>query len=163
MPVQVRAAVPDDAEGIAAVHVAAWQAAYAHVFPRERLARLDASRRAEHWREGIRSGWQVLVAGDVAGFVSYGPAREVPDAGEIYAIYVHPESWGTGTGRALMAAAVERLREDGFPEAILWVLEDNPRARRFYEAAGWALDGATKEDEFLETSVREVRYRVSLR
>jgi RimJ/RimL family protein N-acetyltransferase len=44
----------------------------------------------------------------------------------------------------------------------LWVLEDNPRARRFYEAAGWSTDGRTKEDEFLDTRVREVRYRIAL-
>jgi hypothetical protein len=43
------------------------------------------------------------------------------------------------------------------------VLEDNPRARRFYELAGWSVDGAVKQDEFLETLVREVRYRIELR
>jgi GNAT superfamily N-acetyltransferase len=162
---EVRAAVPGDAEAIAAVHVAAWQEAYAHVFEPGALAALDPAPRTRHWREGIRSGWTVLVADDGSGFVSVGPARDAdePELGELYAIYVTPERWGTGVGRALMAAALEALRDGDFSEAVLWVLEDNPRARRFYERAGWALDGAAKEEEFLGTRVREVRYRISLR
>jgi len=54
---------------------------------------------------------------------------------------------------------VAALRESGYREVILWVLEDNPRARRFYEREGWALDGGRKEDEFLGVQVTEVRYR----
>ena len=49
-----------------------------------------------------------------------------------------------------------------YPEAVLWVLEDNPRARRFYEREGWDLDGARKEDEFLGVRVAEVRYSIRL-
>ena len=161
----VRAAVPEDAEAIADAHVRAWQVAYAHAFPDEALAGLDRAPRERHWREGIRSGWTVLVTDDVSGFASVGPTRDADaeGAGEVYAIYVTPEQWGTGAGRALMAAAVEALRDAGFSEAVLWVLEDNPRARRFYELAGWEADGAAKPDVFLGTRVREVRYRISLR
>jgi GNAT superfamily N-acetyltransferase len=161
----VRGAVPGDAEAIAEVHVRSWQGAYAHVFPAEGLARLDASRRAAHWRARIAGGETVLVTDDVTGFASVGASQD-PDAaglGELYAIYVTPEHWDTGAGRALMAGALDALREAGFGEAVLWVLEDNPRARRFYERAGWTADGAVKEDEFLGTRVREVRYRISLR
>lgn len=159
----VRAAVPEDAEAIAVVHVRAWQAAYAHVFPPEKLTGLDVAARARQWQEGLESGWKVLVTDDLSGFAGVGPSRDVDGEGELYAIYVAPEHWGTGRGRALMDAALAALREDGFEEATLWVLEDNPRARRFYQAAVWALDGAVKEDEFLDTPVREVRYRISLR
>lgn len=159
----VRAAVPEDAEAIAAVHVRAWQVAYAHVFPPEKLAGLDEAARARQWREGLEADWHALVLDDLSGFASVGPSREVSGEGELYAIYVSSEHWGTGRGRALMDAALAALREAGFEDAILWVLEDNPRARRFYEAAGWRLDGTVKEDEFLDTPVREVRYRISLR
>ena len=61
-----------------------------------------------------------------------------------------------------MSEVLERLRAAGFGEAILWVLEDNPRTRRFYELGGWSLDGEPKEDTFLETPVRVVRYRIAL-
>ena len=50
-----------------------------------------------------------------------------------------------------MAARGER-------EAILWVLEDNPRARRFYEREGWLEDGVG-ETQFLDVTVPVIRYR----
>jgi hypothetical protein len=41
-------------------------------------------------------------------------------------------------------------------------LEDNPRARSFYEAAEWHLDGARRPIDVLGVSVPEVRYRKQL-
>ena len=111
----------------------------------------------------------VLVAeedGRVVGFASSGATRddgEPPRTGELYTIYVLPERWGTGSGRDLMRAAVGRLRGRGFERALLWVLEDNPRARRFYERAGWAADGARKAEERFGVRAPEVRYRKHFR
>ena len=96
-------------------------------------------------------------------FRSVGPSRD-PDAdAELYAIYALPEAWGTGAGTALMRAGLDLMREAGYAEAILWVLEDNPRARRFYEREGWRFDEAFKDDDVLGRRVTEVRYRLRLR
>jgi ribosomal protein S18 acetylase RimI-like enzyme len=167
-----RPATPNDAAAIARVHVESWQGAYAHVFPAERLAGLSTDGRARWWRSQLADPpkrTRVLVDGDgegAAGFASVGPSRDSDTdparVGELYSIYVMPEQWGSGIGKGLMGAAVGALGELGFEEAVLWVLEDNPRARRFYEAAGWRLDGATKEDVFLGVGVTEVRYRIAL-
>lgn len=70
--------------------------------------------------------------------------------------------WGTGVGRALIDAAEARLRERGYRDVILWVLEDNPRARLFYEAAGWQADGGRRPIEIFGVSVPEIRYRKRL-
>jgi RimJ/RimL family protein N-acetyltransferase len=61
-----------------------------------------------------------------------------------------------------MAAALAALRTSGFDSASLWVLEDNPRARRFYEREGWTWDGGRREEEFLGVPVSEVSYRIAL-
>ena len=61
-----------------------------------------------------------------------------------------------------MAAALEKLRTSGFDTATLWVLEDNPRARRFYEREGWNTDGRRRDEEMLGVTVTEVRYRIAL-
>jgi GNAT superfamily N-acetyltransferase len=169
----VREATVEDASGIARVHVRTWQAAYTHVFPPEALGRLDDAlpRREAGWRETIEAGSprsHTLVAttdDEVVGFAHVMPSRDSADTarvGELAAIYVSPDVWGAGAGRALMLEALGRLAASGFDEAMLWVLEDNPRARRFYEAAGWWTDGGVKEDELLGTPVREVRYRITL-
>jgi GNAT superfamily N-acetyltransferase len=104
-------------------------------------------------------------AGEVVGFAHLGPARDEPleDLGELYAIYVLPDAWGGGVGQALMAETLARLQAEGFDRAILWVLEDNPRTRRFYELAGWHADGGAKDETWLGTTIREVRYRIDLR
>lgn len=65
------------------------------------------------------------------------------ETGEVYAIYLAPAAWSTGTGRALMDAALAGLRADGYRRVVLWVLTGNARARRFYHKAGFAPDGAT--------------------
>ena len=162
----VRLATGADAQGIARAQECAWQMAYRHVFPVEELDR-GGFIRAELWRERLEvppPGWTTFVAdedGAVLAFVSVGPSRDERGLGELYAIYVHPDSWGTGAGRALMERGELELSAV-YPEATLWVLEDNPRARSFYEAAGWAPDGATKADERWGVRAPEVRYRKSL-
>lgn len=170
----VRDAVPKDADGIARVHVASWQVAYDHIFPTDALARLEeaSDRRATYWRREVElrvpmSSTLVAESEDeILGFVDVRPSRdddaEPERTGELTAIYVAPRAWGAGVGRLLMTEALERFRGFGFADATLWVLEDNPRARRFYEVAGWRDDTSVKEDEFLDTRVREVRYRIRL-
>jgi ribosomal protein S18 acetylase RimI-like enzyme len=162
--VLVRTARREDAAAIADVHVRTWQAAYEHIFGAERLAGIGEGRRAR-WEEQLANpqpDWQIFVSekdGRVTGFVSVGDSRDEPGRGELFAIYVLPEAWGSGAGPDLMATALEALR--GYPSATLWVLEDNPRARRFYEREGWILDGGRRDEEFLGMTVTEVRYRTT--
>ena len=85
--------------------------------------------------------------------------RTGPGQGEVYAIYVLPEWWGRGAGRLLMAHVVRALAEAGQDDITLWVLEGNQRARRFYEAAGFRLDGARQELD-LGGPVTELRYQL---
>jgi GNAT superfamily N-acetyltransferase len=163
--VNVRAATGKDAAGIARAQEHGWQRAYRHVFPVEELDR-GGFIRPELWRERLEHpppGWLTLVAdehGEVVGFASVGPSRDERGIGELYAIYVHPDWWGTGAGRALIERGETELRSH-YAEAVLWVLEDNPRARSFYEAAGWSPDGAVKSDERWGVRAPEVRYRKS--
>ena len=156
----IRPGTPEDAEAVARVHVETWQAAYAHVLPQDRLRTLSVENRAEIHR---RSPPLVAeVDGALVGFVAVGPTHDENGDGELYAIYVHPDHWGTGVGRALIGAGEARLKELGHRDVHLWVLDDNPRARRFYEAAGWSTDGTTREIEILGFELTEVCYRKRL-
>jgi ribosomal protein S18 acetylase RimI-like enzyme len=160
----VRPARREDAAAIADVHVRTWQTAYEHIFDAERLAGIGDRRRTqwEEWLADPQPGVRVFVAeeaGRVVGFVSVGDSRDEPGKAELFAIYVLPEAWGSGAGSALMTSALEELRS--YSSAALWVLEDNPRARRFYEREGWLLDGGRREEELLGVKVTEVRYRIT--
>jgi GNAT superfamily N-acetyltransferase len=156
----IREGTRDDAQGVARVQVRTWQTAYAGLLPSDGLCRMSVDRAAEQWQ-----AHPPLVAeedGEIIGFVSVGASRDDDADGELFAIYVEPGRWGTGVGRALIDAAEARRRERDDRDVILWVLEDNPRARRFYGAAGWHLDGARRPIEIFGVSVPEIRYRKRL-
>jgi GNAT superfamily N-acetyltransferase len=145
---RLRRATAGDAAAIAAIHVETWRVAYAHAFPREYLEGLSVDERLGLWTRTLSgSVFDVFVAelgGRVTGFVSSGPAEDETAPGELFALYVEPPAWGKGAGRALLERAEAALRDTGFDTAVLWVLEDNPRARRLYELAGWSTDGGRK-------------------
>jgi len=162
----VRKARLDDAAAIAAVHMRTWQVAYRGLVPDEILDRFELDEWTTRRRQMLEDeSVFVFVAetdGDVAGFVAVGPCRDrdLEGEGELYGIYVRPEQWRHGLGRELISAGEDALRELGFAEAGLWVLEDNPRARRFYEANGWLLDEpAHKAYPAGDKELSEVRYR----
>lgn len=171
---EIRRALADDALGVATVHVRSWQAAYSGLLPDTYLDQLDVDARRAAWAGTIAQadwpGTGTLVAteanGNVAGFAHVGPARDDDldplVVGELASIYVLPQAWGSGVGRRLMLAAVNVLRDAGFGAAILWVLDGNDRAQRFYEIGGWQLDGAAKDIVIAETTLAEVRYRLVL-
>jgi ribosomal protein S18 acetylase RimI-like enzyme len=162
---EVRRATAADAAAIETIRVNGWRVAYRHVLPVDELDAMviDATR----WRSRLEkppAGWSTAVAvnGDlVVGFASIGPSRDEQGIGELYAIYVDPAHWSTGAGRSLLDWGEAQLRSE-YAEATLWVLEENPRARRFYERAGWAPDGARKAEVRWGVRAPEVRYRKRL-
>jgi ribosomal protein S18 acetylase RimI-like enzyme len=170
-PGLVRAAVPEDADAIAAVQVATWRDAYAGLMPGEILDALDVGQRAGTWRGILAAppdGVFALVFerhGQVRGFVSAGPHRGGHARGEVFAIYVDPSCQGQGAGRRLLEAAGRRLAEAGFAEASLWVLATNRAARGFYESQGWRADGAEQPWTYhgVGEGLTEVRYVANLR
>jgi ribosomal protein S18 acetylase RimI-like enzyme len=163
--VTIRAATPADAPAMGRVHVRAWQAAYRGQMPDDYLDGLRPADRQAHWEGALRRDdlrGALLVAerdGEVVGFAVVGPSRDPEGAGELYVLNLDPDHWGTGAGRALLAAAQAELDRQGFAETVLWVLVGNARARRFYEIAGWTADGAERSSEVFGVSVSEVRYR----
>ena len=171
---EIRRALADDALGVAGVHVRSWQAAYRGLLPDLYLDQLDVERRRVGWTQTIaetdwpRSGTLVAAEANanIVGLAHVGPARDDDVdpvvVGELAAIYASPDVWGSGVGRRLMAAAVNVLRDAGFAQAILWVLEGNDRAQRFYEIGGWQLDGAAKDIVIADMPLAEVRYRLVL-
>jgi GNAT superfamily N-acetyltransferase len=164
----IRLARADDARAVAHVHVTTWQDAYRGLLPDEYLDSLDVTERANAYRRaGLLTDPERPVfvyekEGRIDGFGWVGPSADEPGSGELYAIYVTASNWGTGVGRDLMDAA-ERWLAERFTAATLWVLVENVRARRFYEKRGWALDGATKDDDREAFVMHEVRYRRDFR
>ncbi len=168
---QLRAADEGDAPAIARVHVASWQRAYRGIIDDARLDALRAEDRVPHWREWIQGeGVRVRIAhekGAVRGSCRLSPARDLaaPPAGfaEVTHLYVSPDETATGLGHALFSDALDFARSRAYRGLLLWVLEANTPARRFYERHGLAADGARLDKpDWLGPGVFEVRYRTLL-
>ena len=171
--ITVRRATPGDAEAIAGIHARSWQTTYAGLVPAAVIDDVvqDRPGRSERWRTRLsdpaqRSRAYVAELDDrICGFVVWGASRD-PDAtrdtAEVYAIYLDPDAIGRGVGRSLFATAIDDIVAQGSSAAILWVLDTNERARRFYAAADWHPDGATKTEERPGGTLHEVRYARNL-
>ena len=168
----VRPAQPSDARAIAEVQIAAWRAAYAGLLPDRLLDHLSVESSEQRWRQRLEDGSsRVLLyecTGRMAGFVDFGPSRD-DDAdpgrvGEIYALYLDPADWRKGYGSALLNQALQALRAQRFSDVTLWVLRNNQRGIKFYEAAGFRQDGTSKLERGAQgVTLREERYRLSIR
>jgi GNAT superfamily N-acetyltransferase len=186
--VLIRSASPADAAQIAAVMRDSWFAAYDGIIAPALIDRATAPDGGARIRQSFRTRpWQRMIAAVVrgpapatatriVGYASFGPERDVVDmpwpypltmagsdgqVAELYALYVHPAWWSTGTGRALMDQVLAKVGAAGFACITLWVLEANARARRFYQRAGFDPDGARHVLDDLG-GVAEIRYRRAL-
>lgn len=134
----IRPASASERLAVAEIHRSSASAAYAGIFSTS--APFPWSETVRRWRDFQGELLVAELAGALVGFVAF-------DATELHALYVLPAHWGSGVGRQLLN------RAPGV--TALWVLEDNVRARRFYEQHGWYSDG-TKRQAY---GVTELRYR----
>ena len=170
---------------ITLIRRASWRGAYAGILGPEIIDRetghVDAERErarfaARPWRRTLVAETPLRAAAapgpGIIGYASFGPERD-PDglpfrhrgparpagasSAELYAIYVTPACWSTGAGRDLLCRVLEETEAEGYPRIVLWVLERNGRARRFYERSGFWPDGRAQAQDWLG-GVTEVCY-----
>ncbi|WP_353644340.1 GNAT family N-acetyltransferase [Mesorhizobium sp. WSM2239] len=160
--IDIRRAEPRDAQAIADVHHQAWRGAYAGIIPHRALNVMISRRGSQWWANAIRRSATVLVVeigGKVAGYTTVGRnrARELPQQGEIYELYLRPEYQGVGLGSRLFAAARQKLADHGLKGMVVWALEDNTNALSFYAGAG-GRDVAEGVEVFDQKALKKVAF-----
>lgn len=169
--VAIRRADRDDAQGIAAVHVETWRTAYPRLLPESMLEGLSVEAERAEWERRLSTGpaetWVGLIEGLIVGWAALGPPRDddldPAVVQELYGLYLLPRCWGRGIGRILCQTAEDRMREQRTQTAVLWVYEQNQRARRFYERRAYRLEtGRTRAWGREGLQVPAVRYRKAL-
>ena len=168
MNITVRKVLPEEASEYAVCHTNCWRAAYKNIIPNEYLDNMlsDMEQITERTRQRIceSSGDEynfITLDDKIIGKLGYSHCRDEDkiNAGEIHAIYLLPEFWDKGYGRQTMEYTLSKLKDMGFNEVIIWVLEENIRARMFYEKFGFKFDGTTKEI-IIGKPLIEVRYNL---
>jgi len=167
---KVREADLSDAEDIARIHVAGWHTAYRGQVPDAILDNLDTGKRIVFWQTHLDdSRFRTFVAqvhGQIIGFCDLVPSRDLDSnpqtTAEIAAIYVDPNHWRRGAGRALCLKALEKARNTGFKTVTLWTLKSNTPAQQFYRAVGFQPDGGSKSELLGDYVLHEVRFRFLL-
>jgi GNAT superfamily N-acetyltransferase len=152
----VRPAIPDDAEGIAKVHVKGWQDAYVGMLPQHVLDRQSVPARMRMWagmlQEPPGGRWTFVAVDPASGIVGFvGGVRAKPAtygaAFKIPVLYVLQSHLRRGLGRKLVHALGGAMAHQGTGEVALWSLAGNQGARSFYERIGGRLVSVLAEPD----------------
>ncbi len=162
LTIDIRSAGAGDAESIADVHHEAWRGAYAGIIPHRTLNAMIGRRGPKWWASAIRRSATVLVidiGGLVAGYATLGRnrARELPQQGEIYELYLRPQYQGIGLGSRLFSASRQKLAAHGLKGLVVWALEDNSGALSFYEGIG-GRDVAEGVEVFEQKALKKIAF-----
>lgn len=158
---EIRHAVPDDDRlAISRIYEESWKFAYKNIVPQSYLDSIPTGRWA--FCIDIDDMYNIVIIenGEYIGTASFCKSRfsELEDFGEIVSVYLLPQYIGNGYGRKLIEYAVGELKSLGYRDIFLWVLEENSRARAFYEKVGFRADGGYLDTEIGGKMLREVRY-----
>lgn len=148
----------DDAYEISNVYEESWKYAYKGIIPQSFLDSIPKGK----WASKIDK-MGCLVADDngkIVGTAGFCGSRweKYKEYGEIVSIYFIPDYIGKGYGKMLIEACIDELRKSGYEKVLLWVLEENSRARRFYEKNGFVVNGDFLDDTIDGKNVREIMY-----
>ena len=157
--------INDDPYEISNIYESSWKYAYKGIIPQEYLDSIPKGR----WAASInKKGMQSLVIDDNGKLIgTAGICRSrwerFHDCGEIVSIYLLPEYIGKGIGSKLLKRCIDELKLQGFNKILLWVLEENTRARGFYEKNGFLCTDEYISDNIGGKSLREIMYILDIK
>ena len=151
----------DDLLEISGIYEQSWKFAYKDIIPQDYLDGIPSGRWAGNIsRAGLNNNLAVLENAKFIGTSCFGRSRweKFSEYGEIISIYFLPEYIGKGYGSSLIEKVIDELKKLGYEKILLWVLEDNHRARKFYEKCGFVQTCEFRDDNIGGKGLREVMY-----
>ena len=165
----IRHGYPDDAVALANVHDLSWQAAYEGIIPKEEIQRQGQLRLAT-WQKMLQDENMIVllseIEGVIAGFFVMTASKDHSEDEkvlELQAFYFLQEYWSMGYAEHLIKFAINWAKKRKYKSVYCWVLQDNLRARRFYEKNGFYHDQNSKIITIGGVDLTEVRYWNSVR
>lgn len=169
MKIQIRKMISKDSLQVAALHVRAWQCAYSGIIPQAYLDRMSIDKKKVEWELGFELNSDVIrlvavnkqqVVGFAAGLESRYQSEHLSDVGELWAFYIHPDYQRRGIGNQLLKYFQKTLATFGYHSMNIWVLEENGRAREFYQQAGASQVQQSRTTNFGGKTLIEICYNL---
>jgi ribosomal protein S18 acetylase RimI-like enzyme len=157
--IRCRRAGPHDAEGLARLHADSWRDDYRGIYSDAFLDGDLLGDRLAVWRERLAESHPdrfTLVAESEDGIVGF--IHVILDADPtcgavVQNLHVAHDCLRRGIGSALVSEGAAAVRERRPSSGVyVWVREDNPRARAFYEAVGGVSAGQERGGPFPDGS-----------
>ncbi len=169
MNITIKKADISDIQTLAEIHSVSMITAFGRLFSEEIVLEFfGLQRRLRGFSKEIEKGSPVnyLVYDELEpiGVLSYGTSRHIKvDSGtiELWRVYFLPGYWGQGAAKPAVDLILADIKAGGFKRVILWAMEENLRARRFYEKYGFS-----KTDKILDAElgrpIRDIMYEIYL-
>ena len=152
-----------DIEQVAKIITEDWKISYKGIIDDEYLKNLDYKDKEKSIREKYQKQKSiVLEEGYIKGYSRFGENRdEEKELGELYALYVKADERGKKIGERLLKKTADILSKRGYKEMVIWCLEKNKNARKFYEKMGGKLY-KTRNIEIGNKKYPEVCYKYDI-
>lgn len=158
---EIRYIMPgDDRMQISKIYEESWKYAYHGIIPQAYLESIPKGQWVTKLDDSDKKTLICTDNGNIVGTSSFCSSRfrQFAHWGEIISIYLLPGYMGKGYGKKLLESAISELRELGYKDVFLWVLEENTRARYFYEKFGFIQTENVLDDILGGKKLREIRY-----
>ena len=167
MEINIRKAIPEDAYNFTVCHISCWQSAYKNIVPQEYLENMlmEKEKRVDKYKNTLANPgnceyYCVIYAERMIGFIiiNIRHNEDKSSIGEIWAIYLIEEFCGKNYGKILLDFAINELKHMEQNKIILWVFEENHRARHFYEKNNFSYNGIKREVDWYGKPLIELQY-----
>lgn len=150
----------DDKYEVSNVYEQSWKCAYKYIIPQPYLDGISVGHWVEYLCQGKSHNLVVVENDTIIGTSSFSKSRfaKYKNYGEIISIYFLPEYIAKGYGKLLLDRTIKELKKLGYMRILLWVLEDNHKARRFYEKYRFVLSGEEMLVNIGGKDLKEIMY-----
>lgn len=150
--VDIRKVKIGDEKVLAYIQTESWKFAFSKILSKEDLEKYTNINKAEEMytvllNKDIGNGFILSVDGKPHCIAYWNKTRdeEMDNYAEIICIHSLYENWGKGYGSIMMEYILKEIKGTGFNKVMLWVFEENNRARKFYENHGFVLTEKSKK------------------
>lgn len=141
----IRYANKDDADTLALINSKSAQVGFSGIIPDDFLKEKFSYERlkerfSKELDDGITSSSIIYQDNSPLGMMTFGKddykQRDNLEI-DLWRLYVLPEYWGKSIAIKLIDWGIKELKRNGYTKLSLWVVEENIRARKFYEKVGF--------------------------